>query len=498
MALALAASPLESLIRPVGFSAGKQRLMAVGQTLQPFMRPGLAVLLAVALAAALWTLPQSLSETGRLALFVTGLAVIGWTLTPLPDSLVAIASAVALVGLGVVGSDDLYATLGKEMIWLLVAAFVIGAVLKASGLVERLALWATRPFATVTGLFFGLAGIIAATAFLVPSTSGRAALLLPIFLALADRMPDPRLVRPLALLFPTVILLSAGGSLIGAGAHFVAVDAIEGLTGTAIDFFFWMLLALPFALLSSVVGVALILALFVPADLRCLPVMGPDVDAAGNAKTPLTIRQKRVGWAIAAIVGLWITIPLHGLDIAVIAIAGAALLLARPFTDLKPKEAFKSVETELLLFLATASLIATGLMQSEADQWLAAGLIALLPASLVGSFPAVAAFAALVALAAHLAINSRSARAAVLIPAFALPLAGLGHDPALLILITVLGTGYCQTLMASAKPVALYGGLERGTFEQKDLMCLALPLLPVMFGLLVVFALYVWPLLLAV
>lgn len=498
MAQALAASPLESLIRPFGHPGGKARRPAFGRGLQPFMRPGLAVLLAVVLAAALWTFPQDLGETGRLALLVTGLAVIGWTLTPLPDSLVAIVSAVALVGLGVVAPDDLYATLGKEMIWLLVAAFVIGAVLKASGLVERLTLWATRPFRTVTGLFFGLAGIIAATAFLVPSTSGRAALLLPIFLALADRMPDPRLVRPLALVFPTVILLSAGGSLIGAGAHFVAVDAIEGLTGTSIDFFFWMLLALPFALLSSLAGVALILALFVPAKLRRLRIDGAEAGALADEKTPLTLRQKRVGWAIAAIVGLWITIPLHGLDIAVIAIAGAALLLARPFTDLKPKDAFKSVETELLLFLATASLIATGLTQSAADQWLAAGLIALLPASLAGSFPAVAAFAALVALAAHLAINSRSARAAVLIPAFAIPLAGLGHDPALLILITVLGTGYCQTLMASAKPVALYGGLERDTFEQTDLMRLALPLLPVMFALLVVFALYVWPVLLAV
>lgn len=496
MAQVLAAPPMESLIRPFGMPAGKQRLKAAGRTLQPFIRPGIAALLALALATALWTLPQDLSETGRLALLVTGLAVIGWTLTPLPDSLVAIASAVALVGLGVVAPDDLYATLGKEMIWLLVAAFVIGAVLKASGLVERLALWATRPFANVTGLFFGLSCIIAATAFLVPSTSGRAALLLPVFFALADRMPDPRLVRPLALLFPTVILLSAGGSLIGAGAHFVAVDAIETLSGMSIDFFFWMLLALPFALLSSLAGVALILALFVPADLRCLRVV--DADQAADEKTPLTLRQKRVGWAIAAIVGLWISIPLHGLDTAVIAIAGAALLLARAFTDLKPKDAFKSVETELLVFLATASLIATGLTQSAADEWLAAGLIALLPASLAGSFPAVAAFAALVALAAHLAINSRSARAAVLIPAFAIPLAGLGHDPALLILITVLGTGYCQTLMASAKPVALYGALERDTFEQTDLMRLALPLLPVMFGLLVVFALYVWPLLLAV
>ena len=69
----------------------------------------------------------------------------------------------------------------------------------------------------------------------------------------------------------------------------------------------------------------------------------------------------------------------------------------------------------------------------------------------------------------------------------------MGHDVTLLILVTVLGTGFCQTMMASAKPVAVFGTLERETFTQSDLLRLAAPLLPIVFGLLVGFALLVWP-----
>jgi sodium-dependent dicarboxylate transporter 2/3/5 len=104
----------------------------------------------------------------------------------------------------------------------------------------------------------------------------------------------------------------------------------------------------------------------------------------------------------------------------------------------------------------------------------------------------VVAVVALVSLLAHLVIASRTARAAVLIPSVTLPLAGLGHDPKLLILVTVLGTGFCQTLPASAKPVALFARTARPTYTTDDLLSLSRTLLPMLFVLLVIFGAVVW------
>ncbi|MNJ78116.1 hypothetical protein D3C77_757780 [compost metagenome] len=57
-----------------------------------------------------------------------------------------------------------------------------------------------------------------------------------------------------------------------------------------------------------------------------------------------------------------------------------------------------------------------------------------------------------------------------------------------------MGTGFCQTLAVSAKPVALYADLDRSTYGARDLMRLSLALLPVMFALLMLFSLWFWPL----
>lgn len=447
-----------------------------------------AWLIAGLLAALVWLAPMQLGDTARLAMIVTLLCVMGWTATRIPDSIVAIAGAVALVVAGVLPAQKLYAALGNEIVWLLIAAFVIAAVLRSSGVAERSIGWALRPFRSVRGLFYGVTLVIAATAFLIPSTSGRAALLLPAFLALADRLPDQRLVRPLALLFPSVILLSAGGSLIGAGAHFIAVDAIAARTGINIGFVQWMLLALPVALASSLAATWLVLHLFVPAGARqaaITPASGPDA--------PLTVRQKSVLAVVAGMVLAWVTAPWHGLDVAMVAVIGAAALMSRHFTDLKPKELFRSVEMELILFLAATAFIAEAIAETGADTWLAGGILKLMPAAATSSLALVIAVTALVSLLAHVVINSRTARAAVLIPVLALPMAGLGHDPQLIMLVTVLGTGFCQTMMASAKPVAIYGNLDLPTFSQGDLLRLAVPLLPVKFALLFVVALFVWP-----
>lgn len=455
--------------------------------------PIIALTCATIVSLSLWYFPTELPAAGRMALGVTAFCVIGWTMTPVRDSVVAMTGAIMLVGLGVIPDTALFAALGHELVWLLLAAFVIAAILKSSGLLERTVFTAARPFSTVSGLLYGLTGIIAMTAFVVPSTSGRAALMLPVFIALADNLPDRRLLRPLALLFPTVILLSAGGSLIGAGAHFIAIDTITRATGETIGFAEWMLLAFPFAILCCFAATWLIIRLFVPKDLR----RGPIPKIRGETG-PLSSQQKQIAMIVLGVIGLWMTKPLHGFDIALVAIAGAAFLLAGNFSTINAKDAFKSVEIELIIFIVATTVIAGAIMTTGADKWLVAGLLDILPPAATNSAAALIAVTAAVAIAAHVAVNSRTARAAILIPALAIPMAGFGPDLQIMVLLTVLGTGFCQTLMASAKPVVLYGNLERETFVQSDLFRLSISLAPLMFALLVGFALYVWPVLIPV
>jgi di/tricarboxylate transporter len=462
---------------------GQPRTLTV--TLPP-PRAALAAALAVALPLALWTLPEGLAPEGRKALAILALAMVGWTMTRLPEAFVAIAAAVALVLTGATPERALYATLGDELVWLLLAAFVIAAVVKESGLAERaLAPFLARRPRFVT-LVAGLTVAIAATAFVLPSTSGRAALLLPVFAAVAAALPDPRLVRPLALLFPSVILLSAGGSLIGAGAHLVAVEAIRGATGLSLGYLDWSLLGLPLALAACAAAALLILALFTPRALLGARIGRTAAAAPGR-------RHGRMAGALAALVALWATEPWHGLGAGLVALLGALALLTPAFTDRKTKDVFRAVDVELLVYMAATMLIARAVAGGGADRWLAGGALAALPAELLAHPAFMAAALAALSVAAHLAVVSRSARAAVLIPAVALPAADLGHDAAVTVLIAVMGTGFCQTLTASAKPVAVFAGADARGFSPADLLRLALALAPLKAALVAGFALMVWP-----
>ena len=454
----------------------------------PVAKHLLVCLIGVAIVAGTWCLPESVGTNAKMALAITALAIVGWTATRLPDSVVAVAAALLLVLTGVLPEKQLYSALGSELIWLLVASFVIAAVVRGSGLMERLAFAAVRPFSRITSFFHAVAFIISMTAFLIPSTSGRAALLLPVYIALAARMPGEPSRRALALLFPTVILLSAGGSMIGAGAHFVALEAIHRAADVSISYIDWMLLAFPLTFLASHAAVSLIIVLFVPRNERRVL-----LTRASGPSAPLSAKEVRIAFALMVIVALWLTASWHGIGIALVAVGGAIILLTSLFSSEKPKDVFRKVEVELLVFLAATFVIADAVILSGASTWMAERAMGLLPKGATDSLPLIAVFLTVIAVLSHLVINSRTARAAVLIPALSLPVAGLGHDVTLMVLITVIGTGFCQTLMVSAKPVIIFGNAEGKTFSQSDLTRLAIPLLPIKALLIIGFALFIWP-----
>ncbi|WEX74327.1 anion permease [Sinorhizobium numidicum] len=431
---------------------------------------------------------DGLPIAGRLSLSVFVGALIAWVVLGLPDTPVALAGALVLVVSGAVGEDALFATLGSEIVWLLIAAFVLASALRSSGTAERAAAAVLRRCRTVAGVFWGATLMIALTAFVIPSTSARAAILMPVFFGLSAAIARPTVIKGLALLFPSVILLSACASMTGAGAHLIAADFMRHVGGADVNFARWVLLGAPFALITSLIACGMIQLVFLSSEDRRAPVgtlpVGPRTNA-GNEAALLTI--------VGATVLLWATSALHGQNIAIVALAAALLAGCKSVSGISLKDALKGVEWNLLLFLAATLLIGEALLTSGAARYLIDQTLAGLQGRLAPDPWMVVTLAALVSSLAHILITSRTVRASVLIPAVALPLSAFGADPAALIFVTAVGSGFCQTLMVSAKPVALFGSAETPPFTQGDLLRLAAFLLPLFIGLLVAFALFIWP-----
>ncbi len=442
--------------------------------------------MAAVCAGLLWGLPE-LNPVARLALGIFGAAVVAWTVLDLDETPVAMAAALAMIAVGAVSVDSLLAGPGHRFLWLLVGAFVLAAALQISGLGGRCACWALASVRTPRALMLRVTWLIVATAFVVPSTSGRAALMLPVFLSLAQTMPGQRHVRALALLFPSVILLSACASLPGAGAHLVALDFMQRLGGPSIDYLHWAVLAAPFGVLSSLLACESILRLFLTESERDTTLV-----LAAAPRTPLTRSQ----WGSAAVVTTamigWCTQTLHGIPAAIVAIAAALAATVKPLTGVTLSAALMKVEWRLVLLMAAIVVMSEALVGTGAAHGLAQILA---NTSALQPLPAAAriALVALLALLAHLVLASRTARTTVLIPTMALPFAGATVDAALLVFVVTIGSGFCQTMTISSKPVAMFAGKDAPHYTRSDLAGLSLALLPGLWGMLVLFALYVWP-----
>lgn len=195
---------------------------------------------------------------------------------------------------------------------------------------------------------------------------------------------------------------------------------------------------------------------------------------------------------MASAILLWATQAVHGLGLATVGVGASAALVAVS-GGATPRAVAGAVEWKLLLFLAATMLLGDALVTTGAGAWIAEALLARLPAALLGEPWAVAAAVAGLALVSHTFILSRSARAAVLVPMIAVPLAASGYAVAATALLIVAGTGFCQSTRVSAKPIMIYGGLSAPVFSSRDLLRLSAVLLPFVWIALVVFATVVWP-----
>uniref|UniRef100_UPI003F8513F7 SLC13 family permease n=1 Tax=Actinosynnema sp. TaxID=1872144 RepID=UPI003F8513F7 len=451
-------------------------------------RAHLAIALA-ALAVLAAALPaDGLHWRGAVVLAVFTGAVGAWVFTKVDDTWVALVAVSLLAASGAVEADEVFATLGADLVWLLIAAFVLAAGLTRSGLVERFTAALLNRARTPRQLAHLTTLALVGSSLAVPSTSGRAALALPVFTSLAKAV-DPRLAKALSLLFPTVVLLSAVSTLIGAGAHLIADQLLADATGSGIGFLHWLLLGLPLAVLSCHLAAELTLLLFTRRRDRKTR-LSLDLPTPPKA---WTAPEKHAAATTAAVLALWCTEPLHGAPPALVGLLGALVITVPPHGEhrVSPGAALKTVPWSLLLFTAATAALGDALVTTGAAQWLADHALAPLEHASPEHFLIAVV---LVGTAAHLAVQSRSARSSVLVPVV-IPLAlAAGVNPARAVFASTAAAGFCHTLTSSAKPVALFADVEGvPTYSARDLLRLSAALAPLHVAVVSAFALLVWP-----
>lgn len=310
-------------------------------------------------------LPASLPPVARLSLFAFALAVILWSTTSINAAYVALATVMLLIISGGSDQEALYEALESDVVWLMIGAFVLGGAVQQTGLAARLTGLVVARARTVSSLFWLLTTMLIPLSFVIPSTSGRAAVVIPVFRSIANAAGDRRITRALALLMPTVILVATISTLIGAGSHLIANDLLDEIADVKLSYAQWALYGVPFGIAASYISCWVIMRLFLDKNRRDRKLEIPQ-----QRQKPFSQAERTTLIVVLVMVALWLTESWHGLEIATVTVIGALVLTAPGIGVISWKDGLKAVSWNLIIFVGAALVLGEALIESKAAEWI--------------------------------------------------------------------------------------------------------------------------------
>ncbi|MGN0078264.1 MAG: SLC13 family permease [Coriobacteriales bacterium] len=343
-----------------------------------------------------------LSQQGAVCLGILSWAIVWWVAGVLPEFATGLLMAGAFIVLGGIPTQTALAAFSTSTWWLLVAAFALGAGMKRSGLMRRMALGIVRRLPR--SFAAQAAGIMAAGTLigpLVPSMAAKASMLAPISMSIGESLgyePKGRQMQGLFLAMMTGVR-NAGPAFISAS---VTGYALLGLLPAAVQEEFnmlhWLVAALPWLAVVTLLNLGLIIALYRPrsnegsrADATS---GGPALSSATSAEgslasdsaqpepcagrasaaadpaapgTPMSREERRMLAIIVVTVILWASQPVHGIPSHVVALVAMVVMVAAGLLD---KRSLKTdIAWDSLIFIGTVIGLADVFAFAGIDSW---------------------------------------------------------------------------------------------------------------------------------
>jgi anion transporter len=420
---------------------------------------------------------ESTMHAAALVVFTVGL----WAIGTLPEHIVGLLFFMLAMALAVAPAQVVFSGFASATLWLVLGGLIMAEAVNQTGLARRLAVPLFERFMSSYARL--VAAVVAASillSFVMPATVGRVLLLLPIVMALAERVGFERgssgynglCLATITATYQcgTTVLPANAPNLVLAGS----ADALYGLHITYAEYL-WMQFPV-LGLLKGAVIAVFAWRLF-PAEVGPAP--------AARAAAPLTREQKHMSAILLAALVFWATDFVHGIQSGWIALAaGIACLLPR--VGAMRVAAFHEVRVGPYFYVGATLGLGLVIQKTGLSDGLGKLLHGALPLAAGADFANFIMLSVLATLAGLFTTNP--AQPAVLAPlaeSFALA-TGWSLKTALM----VIGVGFTTFVLPYQVPPAMVG-LRVGALRVADMLKLALPLAA--FNLVVMLPLqYLW------
>jgi anion transporter len=372
--------------------------------------------------------PVGMTFQAKAAVAVFAMALILWVTQAIPTYASALLVIVMLTLTGGWDQKSVLGVFGYDVIWLMISAFIITSGMEKSGVAKRLALFIVSKFgSTAKKALLSLAVVNFLLAFVVPSTTARAALLLPITLMICkvyQAVPgESNFGRQLMLQEVHFNNISTSAILTATAPQIMAVGYIKDMAKTDVSWMQWFAAGMPIAVLTMAASYFLGNLLF-KSEVEVPPVSQDDSSRSLKEEYknlgPMKAIEKKALFIFLLTVFLWSTDGYHlqmfGFKISLVMVAVlSALLFFLPYIGILTWDETK-VPWNLMIFSAGA--YAGGLALDKS------GAASFMLTKIFGSFDLVALSPFLVymlvmfiASFSHFVFTSKVVRTVILMPA---------------------------------------------------------------------------------
>lgn len=428
------------------------------------------------LIAVLISLSKELDYLGSLSLLIFLFALGMFIFSSLPAGLVAWMTLSIGVLLGL-PEAIIFESFNIDIVWLMIGAFIIAEALITSGLINRLTTWIERHCYTKGRVTFFTFLLIQILSVAVPSTSGRASAMLPVYNILSERFHHHKKFFGIGI--PVLVLMGANTTLLGAGSHIIGIGIMSTQTGESISYVEFLIYAMPFGL---IIGLT---TLFI---LKMMYFKDFDYDfevITRFDKTPFTVREKYALILVGITVLLWLSEPIHGLDISFVTILMSLIMMLPHFKLISWKEGLGSVSWSLIFFVAGAAALGKLLVDYGVTDYFQYILMNVFSGLNFASELPILLIIILISVLSHILITSHTTRAVVLIPVFILLAETFNLNTEAAVFIALLGMNFCVTLPVSSKALLIFYENDNRPFDTKELMKTSMILLPIYITLMI-------------
>lgn len=429
------------------------------RTVALFAGPAAAVLAGLLLSAAGYS-PEIALTAG-----ITTLCAVWWIFEPIPIPATSLLPLAVFPLFGILTANEVGAAYGSPLILLMLGGFILSTAMARSGVHRRLALMMVRAFGGHSGTQLVLGFMVAAAALSMwISNVATALMMLPIALAICEKLYNPRMVIALMLGIMYGCSIGGIGTPIGTPPNLIFMRVYGETTGYEPTFTEWMGWAMPIVIVMLPVA-ALWLTRGLPKGEKIeLPESGP--------WRPDEIRTLAV---FAATATLWVTRkePFGGwstwLGLESANDASVALLAVVTMFLIPNGKGERLLDWETAVSIPWGILILFGGGVTIAQAFAASGLSGLVGEGLAGisNLPIVLVIIVTCLSVSFLTeITSNTATTALLMPILAAAAVAAGIEPKMIMVPAAISASFAFMLPVATGPNAVIFGSGKLTVVQ--------------------------------